>query len=60
MPFELKMANLATDGQLIQHARKIVYDILEQDPLLQNPTSSILKEQLSKLEFHRSNYTGIS
>jgi len=60
MPFELKMANLATDGQLIQHARKIVSDILEQDPLLQNPTSSILKEQLSKLEFHRSNYTGIS
>jgi len=60
MPFELKMANLATDGQLIQHARKIVSGILEQDPLLQNPNSSILKEQLSKLEFHRSNYTGIS
>lgn len=60
MPFDLKMANLATDGQLIQHARQIVTEILDHDPLLENPHNTILKDQLNKLEFHRSDYTGIS
>jgi len=60
MPFDLKMANLATDGQLIQHVRQIVIEILDHDPLLENPRHTILKDQLNKLEFHRSDYTGIS
>jgi len=60
MPFDLKMANLATDGQLIQHARQIVTEILDRDPLLENHHNAILKDQLNKLEFHRSDYTGIS
>lgn len=60
MPFDLKMANLATDGQLIQHVRQIAIEILDHDPLLENPLNAILKEQLSKLEFHRNNYSGIS
>ena len=60
MPFDLKMANLATDGQLIQHARQVASEILDHDPLLENPRNSIMKEQLSRLEFHRNDYSGIS
>lgn len=60
MPIELKMANLSTDGQLIQHVRKIVENLLDHDPLLENSDHSVLKEQLSRLEFHRSDFTGIS
>ncbi|HDP74350.1 MAG TPA: ATP-dependent DNA helicase RecG [Bacteroidales bacterium] len=60
MPFDLKMANLATDGQLIQHARQVASEILDHDPLLESPRNSIMKEQLSRLEFHRNDYSGIS
>jgi ATP-dependent DNA helicase RecG len=60
MPFDLKMANLATDGQLIQHVRGVVNDLLDSDPLLEQPQNSLLKNQLNKLEIHRTDYTGIS
>ncbi len=60
MPFDLKMANLATDGQLIQHARNVSIDILDDDPMLISSRYAILKKQLSKIEFRQTDFSGIS
>jgi ATP-dependent DNA helicase RecG len=49
MPFELKIANLGRDSQILQYARDTVLDILEEDPLLDDPENNILKQQLKKL-----------
>jgi len=37
MPFELHIANLATDGQIISQARQAVEKLIESDPALQSP-----------------------
>lgn len=60
MPFDLKLANLATDGQLIQYARTVATKLLDQDPLLTSPRNAILKNQLQKLELHKTDFTGIA
>ena len=47
--FNLKIANLAHDGQILGLARDLALEILEKDPLLQNPGNQILDRQLKKL-----------
>ena len=42
MPFDLKVANLATDGVVIQAARDLVDEILDADPDLIHPDNAIL------------------
>ena len=46
IPFDLKIANLATDGQLLALARQAALDILEKDPLLEDEINRIYKRQL--------------
>lgn len=41
---ELKIANLVRDTQLLQKARNIVIDILEDDPMLEKPENFTLKQ----------------
>ena len=48
IPFELKIAHLGKDGQILQHARNMVTEILEDDPLLDDPKNAILVDQLNK------------
>ncbi len=52
---DLKMANLSTDGNLIQFVRDIAADILDDDSELEKPQNAILKnilkEQKNKLNF---------
>jgi ATP-dependent DNA helicase RecG len=48
VPFELKIADLGTDGRILQYARDIARDILTDDPLLAKPDNSILLQQLKK------------
>ncbi|MBB3188460.1 ATP-dependent DNA helicase RecG [Microbacter margulisiae] len=50
IPFTLRVANLARDGQMLQFARKIAMEMLEEDPLLQRPEHTILKKQLQKMQ----------
>ena len=45
--FDLHIANLATDGQIIQLARDNAEIILDNDPELTMPQNSILKKQLN-------------
>jgi ATP-dependent DNA helicase RecG len=47
--FDLKIANLGKDGQLIEYVRNIAEDILIKDPDLDKNGNSILKENLTRL-----------
>ena len=48
-PFDLHIANLATDGRLVALTREAAKDILEKDPLLEDEVNRIYKRQLDIL-----------
>ena len=48
IPFDLKIADLGKDGQIIEYVRNIADQILEKDPELQNDRNNILKTELVK------------
>lgn len=47
--FNLKIANIAQDGQILGFARDVAREILEQDAFLQKPENQMLSKQLNKL-----------
>ncbi len=47
VPFDLKIADLGHDGQLLQYARDLAGQILEDDPQLLKPENNLLKVQLA-------------
>jgi ATP-dependent DNA helicase RecG len=49
MPFDLKIANLGKDGQIIEYVRNIATEILNIDPGLENEQNTILKRELNNL-----------
>ena len=60
-PFELHIANLATDGRLVALTREAAKDILDQDPLLEDELNRIYKRQLDILRIQQSyNWSEIS
>jgi len=50
IPFNLRIANLAQDGKLLQISRNIATDILHEDPKLQKPEHAPLLEKLKKMK----------
>ena len=60
IPFELKIAHLGKDTQILQYARKTVIEILEEDPLLDQPKNAVLVEQLKKMSKGSFNWGVIS
>ncbi len=60
LPFDLKIANLATDGRLLQTARAVAKELLERDPELSAPNHAILLRQLVKLQKGNINWGAIS
>lgn len=48
--FDLKIANLGKDGQILEYARRIAEEIVSGDPLLQEPQNIILNEQLKNIK----------
>lgn len=54
MAFDLKIANIAKDGQILGWARSVAEEIVEEDPLLSLPKNSILKAQLSRFNVRDS------
>jgi len=60
IPFELKIANLARDSQILQYARDTVLNILEKDPLLEDPKNTILPVQLKRLSKSKFDWSSIS
>lgn len=60
IPISLHIANLATDGQLVQLARDCACDILENDPGLTLPQNAIVRTQLSLLTSRIQDWSRIS
>jgi ATP-dependent DNA helicase RecG len=60
IPFELKIANLGRDSQILQYARDAVLNILEDDPLLEDQKNSILPVQLKRLSKSKFDWSAIS
>jgi ATP-dependent DNA helicase RecG len=60
IPFELKIAHLGKDSQILQYARETVIQLLEEDPLLDQPKNAVLVVQLKKLSKGTFNWGVIS
>ena len=60
LPFDLKIASLSTDGQLLEVARKAATEILDKDPLLEDQMNRIYKRQLDLLRQTTTNWSEIS
>jgi ATP-dependent DNA helicase RecG len=60
LPFELKIANLAQDGKMLEIARQKAMDILDNDPTLTKNENRILSSQLKKLKTNTLNWGVIS
>ena len=60
LPFELHIASLSTDGQLLDIARQAAMDILDKDPLLENAFNRIYRERLDYLRITAGNWGEIS
>ncbi|MEG1585951.1 MAG: ATP-dependent DNA helicase RecG [Bacteroidales bacterium] len=58
--FDLKIASLAKDGQILQFARDLAQEIIDKDPLMELPEHFILKKQLQKLFARRVDWSIIS
>lgn len=60
LPFELRIANLATDGQLLSIAREAASEIIERDPMLEDEYHRIYKQQLDLMRAKAQNWGDIS
>lgn len=60
VPFNLKIANLVTDGQIVQQARQLAIDILDEDPDLLLEKNLLLNLQLNQLAKKKINWGVIS
>ncbi len=60
IPFDLKIASLSTDGQLLQIARHAASDILSTDPGLTQPQNLLLKEMIQRQMNQEVNWSKIS
>ena len=57
---DLKIANLATDGQILQYARELAQEVLDKDPDLMSETHRILNERLKTLFAKKKDWSLIS
>ena len=60
MAFDLKIADIARDGQLVQMARDEAQHIINQDPTLSEPNHQILVNRLRQLRKTEFNWSEIS
>jgi ATP-dependent DNA helicase RecG len=60
IPFDLKIANLGKDGQILEYVRNIAEGIIEKDPLLENEENLILSSELKRLFSTRQSWSNIS
>jgi ATP-dependent DNA helicase RecG len=60
MAFDLKIADLIRDGQLLQQAREVAQTIINTDPARTNPENEVLWERLKTLRKRNANWAAIS
>ncbi len=58
--FDLKIADIAKDGQLLQYVREVASKIIEQDPMGTAPENEIIWKQLQVLRKTHVNWAAIS
>ena len=58
--FDLKIANIAKDGQILQYARDLALEILNDDPLLNKPDNLTLQTYMLKTRNRPVNWGMIS
>jgi ATP-dependent DNA helicase RecG len=60
MAFDLKIADIARDGQLVQMARDEAQRIIDQDPALSEPRHQVLRSRLRQLRRDMVDWSNIS
>ena len=60
MAFDLKIADIARDGQLVQMARDEAQRIIDSDPTMQHPDNAIFVRRLYELRKTNVNWSAIS
>lgn len=60
MPFDLKIANIVKDKELLEIAREAAKDVLDNDPQQRLPQNDIIWEQLQMLKKNMINFSAIS
>ena len=60
LPFDLKIASLATDGIILETARKAATEVLQDDPLLESEWNKIYRQRLDMLRMTVANWSEIS
>ncbi|MBQ2540958.1 MAG: ATP-dependent DNA helicase RecG [Paludibacteraceae bacterium] len=60
LPFDLHIANLSTDGQILELARRAAGEIIDDDPLLENQHNQIYRRRLDILRIETHNWGDIS
>ncbi|MBP5380247.1 MAG: ATP-dependent DNA helicase RecG [Bacteroidaceae bacterium] len=60
IPFDLHIANLARDGQIVQQAREVARRILDDDPDASRPENAPMWEALAELNRHHVDWSSIS
>lgn len=60
LPFELKIANLNQDGKILQYARNLASDIIEEDNALTLPKNELLKKQIEQIAQNQISFGQIS
>lgn len=58
--FDLKIADIARDGQLLQYVREVANGIIDEDPTGERPENAVLWQQLHTLRKTNVNWAAIS
>jgi ATP-dependent DNA helicase RecG len=60
IPFDLKIADLGRDGQIIEYVRNIADEVLQKDPLLEDNQNTVFKSELKRLFSQVQSWSKIS
>jgi ATP-dependent DNA helicase RecG len=60
IPFDLKIASLSRDGQIIEYVRIIAEEILNKDPMLGDDQNLLLRSELNRLFSKQQSWSNIS
>lgn len=60
IPFNLRIADLVRDNDILLKAREVAELVISNDPLLEKPEHQVLKQQLSRLSGNRFDWGRIS
>ncbi len=60
IPFELRIADLGKDGQIIEYVRRIAEGILEDDPMLEKTQNQLLRSEMKRLFSVKQSWSDIS